>query len=205
MAPHRSVVWSEYSYGVGCIVAGRKPAVAINDQGYLLLVFEALSEDNMMYCVGKILASGEVIWREPKQYDKGVTPTIALQSSGSYFVEVHKSQKNYNLWSHVGKFEVVGTGNPESFTEHVNVEWGPSKKYVNQETGKLPTVKFSKSNPNHVEAVHLSHKTNKTWKWEADLNTDMTLHWDVNSHVQTPEQQYKNQCVQLQQHSMMSS
>lgn len=179
--------WSHTGY----IGPGRKPAIAMNEEGYLLLVYEALTEDNMMYAVGKLLETGEVVWREPKQYDKGVTPAIALQPSGPYFVEVHRSQKNDNLWSHVGKISIIKTDNAES-TALAHVEWGPSKKFVNQETGKEPTVKFSRTNPNHVEAIHRSHKTNKAWKWEADLNVEtMTLNWDVKSHVQTTEQQYK--------------
>jgi len=179
----------------GLIAVGKRPSVAMNDEGFLMLVYESPTSEFMIYSVGKFLANGEVAWRDPKEYDTGVTPAIALQASGPRFVEVHKSQKNEILWYHVGKFEVMASNAASnSFTELLHIEWGPSKKFPNKDTGKTPSVRFSNRNPNKIEEIHLSQNTDKPWFWEAELK-DMALEWDSKTHAQTEEQPFRSQCA----------
>jgi len=188
----------------GSVGTGKNPAVAINDEGHVITVFEYIAESKLMYAVGKVLANGDIAWNEPKHYDKGVTPSIAMQAAGKHFIEVHKSQNKDNLWYHVGKIDSLensnsnnsnnansNNGNPEMFA----IDFGPSKKYPKEDSGKDPSVRFSTTKANRVESIHLSVKTGKAWLWDGDLNPDGTIEWDMKTHAQVAEQPFKNKCT----------
>ncbi|MTI81698.1 MAG: DUF11 domain-containing protein [Firmicutes bacterium] len=86
---------------------GYNPSVALNDIGIVVEVHEAYDdvppEDyDLSYTVGKI-EGNTIQWYEEREYDRGITPSIAL-NNWNWCIEVHKTQSSFSnkLWYRVG-------------------------------------------------------------------------------------------------------
>ena len=83
-----------------------------------------------------------ISWGDSHQYDKGITPSVALTEDGMV-VEVHETNSRFssNLFYHIGKID----------TTNKLIKWGPSYRYGE---GKYPSVAMNKQGT--VVEMHVS-------------------------------------------------
>lgn len=82
-------------------VKGHRPAIAFVSATTLVLVYEALENNELRYTMGTLDTEGGIKWSVPRMYDHGQDPSIAVNERGQ-FIEVHKSQFDNSLWYRLG-------------------------------------------------------------------------------------------------------
>lgn len=163
----------------GQMFAGQNPAVTINNNGVVVMVYQSMTQDELWYCVGKLDdVSMDVTWRGSVKYDTGITPGIAIRDDG-VIVEVHRSQNNEVMWYHVA-----------TLGSDMRITFYPSKPFPNKHKGSLPSIKFV---GDQIHSIHQATKGGKYWIWEGDLSmADQSVFWEVTSNRETLKQSFKH-------------
>jgi hypothetical protein len=85
---------------------GTTPAVALNDNGWLVDVHKSENEDTLWYHVGLLGGDGDITWWPSHRYDNGVLPTVAFTDpAGTRLREIHRSQNNAQNWDWRGTLD----------------------------------------------------------------------------------------------------
>ena len=83
---------------------------------------------SMIHCGAMLIGTVEgstIYWGPSQQYDNGISPSIAISTSGLVVIEYHQSQNDETLWHHVGR------------VDGHNITWGSSHKY---DSGTSPSI-----------------------------------------------------------------
>jgi hypothetical protein len=151
---------TEWSYGGSTHYDdGTTPGVALNASGTVVEVHQSNGGSSNLWChVGPVNTSSKTIsFGKSQQYDKGTTPTVALNDHG-VVVEMHQSNgASTSLWYNVGQ---VNTSKKE-------IDFGKPWEYVN---GVTPTVALN--NNGLVVEVHQSNGPSfNLWYSVGQVNT----------------------------------
>jgi hypothetical protein len=128
----------------------------------------------LWYWTGQINSSGTVEWMRHGRYGTGQLPSITLNNQG-WFVEVHQSENNDTVWSHVGFLN-----NDYEATFYNSIEF---------DDGQAPSVAFIDLNGTALREIHNSASTGLNWDWYMTLDTSSSnLIWG--SHSQTSDSKF---------------
>ena len=92
-----------------------RPVVSIDDQKSIIVAYQSNSGRHLSYQVGKISRNNdEITWlHQPRNYDMGCNPTIALCNNGKWFEEheTNSAFRGHKLFYRVGDLHIdLGTG-----------------------------------------------------------------------------------------------
>lgn len=105
IASNGSVTWLRH----GKYDTGKTPAVALNDDGWLVEVHQSSTATELFSHTGRVDPNtGEIAWSASAKYDNGVNPSVQfVDPAGTTVREIHKSQSNSQNWQWTG---AVNTG-----------------------------------------------------------------------------------------------
>ena len=144
-------------------VTGRKPNVAVNNQGVVVEVFERENRE-VWYRVGMVDNHEKSInWGNSYKYDTGVQPHVAIDDNLNV-VENHKSPNYDTLWCSVGKVDA----------ECKTIIWGSSYQY---DSGTSPSIAIYSNDPPCVVEVHKSQNHGTLFWHHGKVDTNKkTMH-----------------------------
>lgn len=151
------------------------PKVALNNQGYFVVVMEnsagAFDSAYLHYALGKIAGNNLKILQNYYQYDEGRRPSVTL-TDDNRVVEIHQAADSVGrqgLWSTVGKIK-------NDF-----IDWKPSVDMGQK--GREPDIAVLESrNSKLVVEVHRGHgDSNNLWYRTGKLS-GQKVEWSANSH-----------------------
>jgi hypothetical protein len=100
------VTWSRH----GRYDSGKTPAIALNDDGWIVEVHQSQNENTLWSRVGRLRPDGEIAWAPSKKYDSGVLPTVTFTDpAGTAVREIHRSQSNEQNWEWRGTLDTSTT------------------------------------------------------------------------------------------------
>ena len=146
--------------------SGSEPSLALNNQGYVILVYEG-SDQDLFYRIGRASSSGFWWTGAAQKYARGIRPYVTL-SNNNLAIATH--QKGFDLWS---QQLVYSTGNISGST--INF----LKQDQDYGQGREPAITVvEQDGATTVVEVHMSEGLlENLWARVGDVQSDGAIHW----------------------------
>lgn len=122
---------------------GKRPAVAINNQGVVVEVHKSENFDTLYYHVGSMYGN-TIKFGDSHDYSKGIRPSVDINNNG-LVVEVHQSESHTSLWYRLGQ------------VEGSKIKWRNNGESVKYAEGKRPDVAITSDG--QITVVHQKDDT----------------------------------------------
>ena len=135
--PFPRINWEDKSHRA-VAVSKCRPVVSIDDQKHIIVAYQSNSGRQLSYQVGKISQNNEdIAWlHQPRNYDMGCNPTIALCNNGKWFEEheTNSAYRGHKLFYRVGELHESDAVNASEINHPGNGD-GPANKLCGENEG----------------------------------------------------------------------